>query len=200
MPLLAFAAASLLAVPALDVGQVQQAQAAFPRQARRERKSGAAFLRFWFDAQGRIYRCEVVETFGEPMFGEQACTPYNGAQAHGAKAPDGSPAFGMLTMLTLYAHYRDPLERVASPLDIELTGAPGALPGSSLNITVAVKVEADGTVSHCEGLRGVIQSYAEAACQQARRTRQMLGVDSAGNPVAYVAVLRAKLETPAATG
>jgi len=78
------------------------------------------------------------------------------------------------------------------PADLTLAGTD--LPADSPDIRIAVHVQADGSVTNCEGIDAAAEALVERACAEAKLGGAPLGTDAAGSPISYVTALVARFE------
>lgn len=192
MPLLSILAASLIALPQLDA----RIQENYPASALRAGKSGAAYVRYWVDRSGKVYRCEGLQVFGDEVFRRAACEAYGRLKMKPASAADGAIAVGMMTTMIRYTitggnghairSLQQPADITLRPLDPTATHAP--------DFRLAVEVQTDGRVSHCEGLEDPAPELADRACADAVQRVWPIGTDEAGNVVPYVGSLLVRTE------
>lgn len=194
MSIFALVAASLIAVP---VGTQQLLLDAYPTRALRENKSGAVQMRLWLDPDGKVYRCEVLQVFGDEIFGKEACKPTLKVKMTRPAAPDGGASFGMTTSLVKYTIRDRAGERVRTMReipDVVLRAAVDPLVSKVPDFQIAVQVQPNGSIIHCEGIEAMPVALAEPACHLARQQSWARGTDTSGNPISYVTSLRVRIE------
>ena len=191
-------AASLMAVPQVTTRTARNIVQAYPISAMRQGKSGAVTVRIWIDPRGQVYRCEPLQLVGDAVFKQAACKDHRRWRVGVAKAADGTPAYGVLTMLVKYfrAHDEagDRIQALPDAADMILRVSSNANQ-SYPDVRVVVEVASDGTITHCEGIEGTADALTQRVCAAAIQQRTHIATDAAGNPVPYVEPLLVRIET-----
>jgi len=195
MPIFPLIVASLIVVPQPNLRMAEKMQKAYPTIAIREGISGAAYVRYWVNPEGKAYRCEILDTLGSEIFGTTACDPRRKFRFVEPKTPDGEPSYGMITTLVKFSlndsggnvvSKLPEMPNVLLPVTSEVAGE------AATDFKIAAAVQADGVVSHCEALEDAPVELADLACSKIIDRKISAGTDADGNPIPYVASLRVR--------
>lgn len=194
MPILSLIAASLIVVPKPDERFIRKVvDDNFPVQAQiGGGQSGAVRARYWLEPDGKVYRCEALQVFGGEIFRPAVCKSIIGFRLGRAAAVGGSSSYGMITSMVFYTvrggRSGREIQSMQRPADLTLAGT------NSAEIRIAVQVQSDGSVTHCEGIDGAAQALVDRACAEAKSRGAPPGTDAAGSPISYVTALIVRFE------
>jgi len=189
MAFLPLITASLVALLGADEPLPRKLADDYPTAALMRNQSGAVHMRYWADREGKVFRCEVLQVFGGEVFRPAACKSMIGIRFKPARNADGSASYGMITAFRTFviSGGRGAGREFISmrrPADLTLRQAEAG--SDSPDIMIAVQVQPDGSVGHCEGIDDAAETLVEGACAEAKRRGALKGTDAAGAPISYV--------------
>lgn len=191
MPIVAFAAASLIALPVpRDSRQLVEN---YPASAIMQEKSGAARIRVLINPNGKPYRCELIQLFGDQVFAKAACDAYSRIQTTVPRKHDGQPAYAVASPLaryTLAGFAGERVRQIPNPVDVGLSTASVSTP---VTFSIAIEVETDGKVSYCEANGEARPELLSLACADLQTRGRFVVTNEKGEPVSYVTSLEVRV-------
>lgn len=198
-----FAAALANAVPIND-GRSWLKDAEAPSPTRKRLEESPTWLFSLISPEGRIIRCDIVQSSGFPERDEKICAAIT-ARAKFKPATDetGAPAYG--TVKIGFDWYRPNqfspgwLQTMTIPTDIEIQVRSLSDGAREKSVSIVTKADTSGHVTHCEGIRPKKNDakLIDIACIQARAITMDVVKDNDGNPIPLMRSLLVAFRVPA---
>jgi hypothetical protein len=194
--------ATLLAAAALSAPVLQVDFDDYPDKAMSLGRSAAILADVAFDPNGRMTRCETLNSLGDPDLAGRICKVFQSKRHKPARLADGSAAWfverNVYKMFIPGTPVGDTVGKLRQPdaiLDV------AALPAGmrTLDAMVVVAVDANGDISDCGPDAGDEDSpIIQAVCTNADIVPHEVFRDQSGTPVPYVSRMRFRLQVAAA--